>query len=339
MNRRADVEEFVRQAKEYSVLDVRSPDEYAKGHIPGAISFPLFDNRERAEIGTLYKQVGQSAAIERGMSMIQPRIQDMYKEGISHAKGGKLLVHCWRGGKRSESVAAMLAISGMDVLTLNQGYKAFRRWVLEQFSIPYPIRIIGGATGSGKTEILHQLTAMGQRTVDLEGLADHRGSSFGRLGSTRQVRPAQFENDLAWELYFTEGAPLWLEDESRSIGSLYIPMDFWNQMDASEVYYIELPKEVRIQRLVQDYAHFSKEELVASVERISRRLGGARTQEVMAAFERNDVHTTVSLLLDYYDKSYGHATKRRPAENVIRIPFDDFDAEKIAKTLIEAGRA
>jgi tRNA 2-selenouridine synthase len=334
MNIRAQVEEFVNMAKDTPVLDVRSPDEYEKGHIPGAVSFPLFDNHERAEIGTLYKQAGQEAAIERGMSMVQPRIQEMYREGLSHARDGKLLVHCWRGGKRSESVASMLAISGMQVATLDRGYKAFRGWVLEQFSIRYPIRIIGGATGSGKTEILHKIGTLGQRTLDLEGLADHRGSSFGRLGATRQVRPAQFENDMAWSLYFSEGEPLWVEDESRSIGSLYIPIDFWEQMDAATVYYVQLPYEVRIRRLIQDYAHFSTEELTASVQRIARRLGGARTAEVLKAIEAGDVDTSVRILLDYYDTSYGHATKRRPPEKVIRIPFDDFDAEAIARTLI-----
>lgn len=334
MNRRADVGDFVEEAKNIPVLDVRSPAEFEKGHIPGAISFPLFDNHERAEIGTLYKQAGQSEAIERGMSMIQPRIQDLYKEGLSHAKDGKLLVHCWRGGKRSESVASMLAISGLDVATLDQGYKSFRRWVLDRFNLTYPICLVGGATGSGKTEILHKLHELGSRTLDLEHLADHRGSSFGRLGSTRQVRPAQFENDIAWQLHFSEGEPLWVEDESRTIGQLYIPIEFWKQMDAAVVYYIELPQEVRVERLINDYAHFSKEELRESVVRIARRLGGSRTTEVMKAMERDDVKTTVKMLLDYYDKSYNHAMKRRPPENIKRIPFDDFDAEKIAKTLI-----
>lgn len=334
MNRRADVEEFVEEAKNIPVLDVRSPAEFEKGHIPGAVSFPLFDNRERAEIGTLYKQVGQSVAIERGMSLIQPRIQDLYKEGISHARDGKLLVHCWRGGKRSESVASMLAISGIDVATLDQGYKSFRRWVLNRFSLEYPIQLVGGGTGSGKTEVLHKLNELGARTLDLEHLADHRGSSFGRLGSTRQVRPAQFENDMAWSLHFSQGDPLWVEDESRTIGQLYIPIEFWKQMDAAIVHYIELPLEVRVERLIRDYAHFSKEELSDSVVRIARRLGGSRTAEVMKALEQGDMTTTVRILLDYYDKSYNHAMKRRPPENIHRIAFDDFDAEKIAKTLI-----
>jgi tRNA 2-selenouridine synthase len=334
MNRRADVEEFVEQAKNIPVLDVRSPAEFEKGHIPGAISFPLFDNSERAEIGTLYKQAGQSVAIERGMTLIQPRIQDMYKEGVAHAKDGKLLVHCWRGGKRSESVASMLAISGLEVSTLDQGYKSFRRWVLERFSLTYPIRLVGGGTGSGKTEILHKLRDLGSRTLDLEYLADHRGSSFGRLGSTRNVRPAQFENEMAWNLHFSEGGPMWVEDESRSIGQLYIPIELWKQMDAAHVYYIELPLDVRVERLIRDYAHFSMEELSESVVRIARRLGGSRTREVMDALERKDMQTTVKILLEYYDNSYNHAMKRRPPENITRIPFDDFDAEKIAKTLI-----
>jgi tRNA 2-selenouridine synthase len=335
MNRRVRANEFVELARTIPVLDVRSPGEYLKGHIPGAISFPLFDNHERAEIGTLYKQVGQAVAIERGMELVQPRIQEMYRQAVSHIKDGKLLVHCWRGGKRSESVAAMIAVSGAEVGVLEGGYKAYRNWTLGRFVESYDIRLIGGATGTGKTAILHRLQEKGSRILDLEGHADHRGSAFGRLAATREVSHAQFENVLAWDLHFSNGAPLWIEDESRTIGNLSININLWKQMQAAKLYYIELPLEVRVSRLIEDYGHFPKEMLLESVQKIGRRLGGLRLREIVSAIQEDRAEDAVRMLLEYYDKAYTHTMRSRAEANIHRISFTDFDADAIADALLE----
>ncbi|MEM6270346.1 MAG: tRNA 2-selenouridine(34) synthase MnmH [Bacteroidota bacterium] len=338
MNRRASAREFVDLAREIPVLDVRSPGEYLKGHVPGAISFPLFDDQERGEIGTLYKQVGRGAAVDRGMTLVQPKMQRMYREGIAHAKKGKLLVHCWRSGMRSESVAAMLAVSGLDIIVLEGGYKAFRNWVLQRFIQSYPIRLIGGATGSGKTEILHKIAERGSSVLDLEGHADHRGSAFGALGAQREVMPAQFENDLAWELQRAKGPALWIEDESRAIGKLHIHADLWQQMKQADLYLIELPIEVRIARLIEDYGDFPKSELLDSVAKIKRRLGGLRYAEVTEAIQKDDAETAVRILLEYYDRSYRYANKDRSAGKVQVLRYPEFDAEQIAEDLLALGQ-
>ena len=333
---RAHANSFVELARRLPVLDVRSPGEFAIGHIPHAHSFPLFDDNERAEIGTIYKQVGQLEAMSRGMDFVGPKVGRMFSEGIALAKEGQLLVHCWRGGKRSESVAGLLSVSGLKITLLEGGYKQYRNWVLSQFPKPYDIAIVGGMTGSGKTEVLHALRDMGENTVDLEHLADHRGSAFGRIGATRNVTFTQFENDLATELSALPKRLLWLEDESRGLGSLQIPNAFWLQMVSSTVFVIELPRSVRMQRLMADYGHFPKELLEQSILKLTRRLGGLRTQETLQALAQDDGYKVMDILLEYYDRAYQHVVAGRGAKTTVSIPFDSFDAQAIAGTLRES---
>ena len=334
MNTREEAEKFIQLAKEVPILDVRSPGEYQKGHIPGAISFPLFNNQERAEIGTIYKQVGQAVAVERGMELVQPKIQEIFNTGNAYAKNGKLLVHCWRGGKRSEAVAGLLGSSGTDVRILNGGYKAYRNWVLAQFEKPYQLSIVGGGTGSGKTKILHALEKANEQILDLEGLADHRGSAFGRLGAKEDVTFTQFENRIADKLFFNKSSHFWVEDESRTLGKLYIPAQFWEQMRAAKVFHIELPDAARMEILLEDYGHFPASELEDSIRKLGRRLGGLRMQQAVDALSKGDLKQVIRILLPYYDKAYSHSIHPRSPENIQQIPFDSFDADAIARELI-----
>jgi tRNA 2-selenouridine synthase len=336
MVKRIHAPEFVALARQIPTLDVRSPSEYEQGHIPGAISMPLFSDEERAEVGTLYKQVGQAAAMERGLQIVGPKIQELFQKGAGSAADGRLQVYCWRGGKRSESVAALLAMNGLQVTVLEKGYKNFRKWVLETCGENFPVRIVGGKTGSGKTKILGALRAQGAQVVDLEALADHRGSAFGRLGMERSVSQTQFENDLAMQLAKVDkNKLLYVEDESRNIGRLVIPEPLWVQMRAAVVCYVDLPMEERIRLLMEDYGAFSIPEIISSLQKIEERLGGLRFKQAMEAAEEGDAPKVIELTLEYYDKSYFHGLGKRPPSNIRQLECKKFDAEKIAARILD----
>jgi tRNA 2-selenouridine synthase len=220
----------------YLIIDVRSPDEYAHAHIPNAFSLPLFTNEERAEIGTTYKQQSREAAIKLGLPFFGNKMQNMIEQvegwAASYEKtnGNKptILVHCWRGGMRSAAVSWLLDLYGFKTEQLSGGYKAYRNWVLAQFEKNYSMKVLGGFTGSGKTEILLQLQKSKIPVIDLEGLAHHKGSAFGALGQHEQTSQEQFENNLAGALFHISATHpcFWIEDESQRIGTNMLPISF-----------------------------------------------------------------------------------------------------------------
>ena len=317
---RIQVEEFVEVSQNIPVLDVRSPGEFHKGHIPGAYSFPLFSDTERAEIGTLYKQVGQEQAMERGLEIVSPKIKDMVVEAKDLAHEGRLMVHCWRGGLRSESVANLLKVAGIQVNVLNGGYKAYRQWVLGKFEEDFDIRVLGGMTGSGKTEVLHQLLGRGEAVIDLEAIANHRGSAFGRLGlSEGRITQAQFENEFANQLLLNKGRTIWMEDESRQIGSLIIPGSVWEQMLTAPFFFLDATFEYRVARLLEDYGHFQPSQIEGAIDRIKKRLGGLRHQQATTLLEQDEREDLVKMLLGYYDQSYRHSMQQRSSDTQIKI--------------------
>lgn len=325
--------EFVEKAQKTPVLDVRSPGEYKKGHIPGAISFPLFTNGERAEIGTMYKQVGRDEAFERGLELVGPKIKDMLVEAKAHAKDGKLLVHCWRGGMRSESVANLLNMSGLKTEVLVGGYKAFRNWALSLFTCAHNFRVIGGMTGANKTGILKALADLGEATVDLENLAGSKGSSFGAMDKEAEVTQAQFENEFAMELSRQRNKTVWLEDESRKIGSLTIPGPIWEKMVSAPFFYVEISKNQRIQHLISGYGDYSIDQLRSAILRIRSRLGGLRTSQALEFLIENRAEELADLLLDYYDKAYARTMENRKSEKRITIYGEGRSASEIATEL------
>ena len=326
--------EFVESAQNIPVLDVRSPGEFEKGHFPGALSFPLFSNYERAEIGTMYKQVGQQEAMERGFEVVGPKIKDMVVQAKAAAVDGKLLVHCWRGGMRSESVANLLNLTGLQVRSLQGGYKAFRNWVLSKLDETYDLRVIGGMTGSNKTGILKALKDAGEATVDLESIAQHKGSSFGALGVEGKTTQAQFENELAVALHFEADQMIWVEDESRKIGSITLPRGLWEQMISAPFYFINAPRRERITHLVQDYGSYPQELLLAAILRIKNRLGGLRTSHALQFLAEKDAESLVDLLLEYYDKAYLRSMEKRKSTLRCEIPDSGRRPEDIAQELV-----
>lgn len=328
---------FLDKAQHLPVIDVRSPGEYAHAHIPGAVNIPLFDNAERAQVGTRYKQAGKDAAVLLGLTLVGPKLAEFVKQAKKlNPQGNDVLVHCWRGGMRSGSFAWLLDTAGLTASTLVGGYKAYRNAVLSAFAQPRKLLILGGKTGSGKTDILRELARQDEQIIDLEGLANHKGSSYGVIGQRPQPSTEHFENLLfAQWCQLDPNRRIWLEDESRSIGSCFIPLPLWQQMRTAPVAFIDVPKANRIERLVTDYAGIDHTLLVEATERIRKRLGGKVTEEALDALARQDYATVADLTLNYYDKAYLHGLSQRDSANVYSVEVEENNSTETAKQLIQ----
>lgn len=330
-----DIQQFLKGASvTYKVIDVRSPKEFEQGHIPDAVNIPLFDNEERAIVGTIYKQTGRQPAILKGMEIVGPKMAEMVSRAISLAVDNTLYVHCWRGGMRSGFVAMLLEMYGIKVVLLKGGYKMFRRFALESFKTQRHINLLSGSTGSGKTYILKRIKYLGSPVIDLEGLAHHKGSAFGSLGEPQQPTQEQFENDLAVQLFrIPPETAVWLEDESRMIGKKVIPEGLWEQMRSTKVFFIRLPFEERLKHIVQEYGKFPKEQLKVSIEKITKRLGHEQAKNALLALEINDLNAALGICLQYYDKTYSHGLSLREKDTIHEFNFDKLDVEFIALQL------
>lgn len=304
------------------VLDVRSPSEFAKGHIPGAISMPLFEDAERALVGTCYKQEGRDAAVLLGLKLVGPKLAPLVELARQHAPGGRVRVHCWRGGERSGSVAWLLEKAGFqEVVTLRGGYKAFRNHVLASFAHPIRPIMLGGFTGAGKTGILKKLRQQGEQVIDLEALANHKGSSFGGFGQEPQPSTEHFEN-LLWSQItaLDPHRPIWFEDESPMIGRVRIPDALFAQLFAAPLCVADVPIADRVQRLVDEYGTAPKELLAEAIERIRKRLGPQHGKTALLALEDGDLHTVARTVLQYYDKTYAWTLDQRARPGTVHFP-------------------
>nr|WP_262905006.1 tRNA 2-selenouridine(34) synthase MnmH [Hymenobacter pini] len=309
--------DFLAQPAEIPILDVRAPVEYAHGHIPGAVSFPLFTDEERARIGTAYKQINQDKAVLMGLDFFGPKMSQLVKQAQKLAPHKQVRVHCWRGGMRSGAVQWLLELAGFQVQLLDKGYKDYRRGVLATFDQPRPLWVLGGLTGSGKTDVLHALAAQGQPVLDLEGLAHHKGSAFGSIGMPTAPTQEQFENNLAAALQQLPVAqPAWVEDESRTIGGVHLPAVLYEQLQQAPLLVLEVPRAARVQKLAEEYGRHDPAALAASILRIRKRLGGLATKEALAAIGEDDMEKMVSVVLDYYDRTYLHGLGNRPLVKV-----------------------
>jgi tRNA 2-selenouridine synthase len=304
------------------IIDVRSPGEFSRGHIPGSNSVPLFDDAERAEIGTMYKQLGRSPAIARGLEIAESKTNQLIESVRRVTPGPDVIVHCWRGGMRSGGFAWLLEQSGFNPRVLTGGYKAFRRAARLCFAEPRRVIILGGHTGAGKTQVLAALREAGEQVIDLEGLAGHRGSAFGGIGREPQPTVEQFENELF--LQWRDLLPskrVWIEGESKAIGRVYIPDPVWNQMLVAPAIFVEVDRAKRVEFLVQEYGELPTDQLAAAVSRIKKRLGGDRLQAALEALDRQDLSTFATIALEYYDKAYSKALNQRPQDQIVRMPL------------------
>ena len=327
---------FTRQLNRYPVIDVRSPGEYIQGHIPGAVNIPLFDDRERAVIGTLYVQSDREDAVLKGLEFASPKT-DWYIGSLRKvAQSGRVLLHCWRGGLRSASMAELFSKAGFEVALLTGGYKAYRRFIREGLAQPIRIIVLGGLTGSGKTGLLQTIASMGEQVVDLEGLACHKGSVFGALGQPDQPTNEQFENNLyaRWSVLDLSRV-VWIEDESRMIGRITLPDPVVEHIANGTLITVELDPVIRINRLVREYAGFEKQLLADAINRIGERLGGERTGKAMTALVNDRFGEVAAIVLAYYDKAYLFSMERRKNNNIHKIRVSGTDMEADASRIID----
>ena len=316
------------------ILDVRSPGEYAQGHLPRAVSFPLFSDEERAQVGTCYKQKGQEIAIELGLELVGPKMAGLVKQAKALAPQRQVRVHCWRGGMRSGAVGWLLETGGLEVSLLDGGYKAFRRWVRTTLALPRPVAIVGGMTGTGKTDILYRLRDLGEQVLDLEGLANHRGSSYGALMLPQQPSTEQFENLIAeqWAQFHPQH-PVWIEAESRRVGKCRVPDEIMEQMAAANALEIVRSEAERLEILVGIYGQAEPDDLVEATERLRKRLGGQRTQAAIEHIKRGELTAAAAIILTYYDRAYRHDLLRR-GQNIPTVTVSGMSPLQAARTLI-----
>ena len=320
------------------ILDVRSPGEFEQGHIPGAISFPLFSNEERAQVGTCYKQRSREDAVELGFEIAGPKFVEFIRQAKEIAPDKRVRIHCWRGGMRSGAIAWVLNLAGFQTTTLPGGYKAFRRWVRATVATPKNIILLGGMTGTAKTDILHSLAQKGEQMLDLEGHANHRGSSFGAVCLPPQPSTEHFENLIAIDwARFTTDRPVWVEAESRRVGPCRVPAELFAQMEAASAVEITRPIPERLALLVDIYGQANRDELVAATERIRKRLGGKRTQAAIAFIQAEDLTSAFEILLTYYDSTYRYGLEKRE-QAVPEVDVTDLNPEQAAGKLMTWAR-
>ena len=323
------IENFLEKSESLTIIDVRTPAEFEQGHIPGAVNIPLFSNDERVIIGTLYKKNGKDKAVLEGLKIVGPKMYDFVVAAKKVAVKKEILVHCWRGGMRSASMAWLFETAGLKADTLEGGYKAYRGYNREALNRTQKIHILGGMTGSNKTDILLEMKKMGAQVIDLEGEARHRGSSFGQIGLEPQPTNEQFENNIAklW-LELNPEEVLWLEDESKAMGRVRIVDEMFNLIRKSPLFILQKTKEMRIQHLVDEYADLDVEELKNAVLRIERRIGGQNLKLALEALDNKDFADVANLTLNYYDKTYTYGIEKR--EEVEKIYMDSNTADPIA---------
>lgn len=294
------------------LVDVRSEGEFAEATIPGAVSLPLFNNVERAQIGTTYTQTTPSLARELGLSIISPKLPQLVKTVEEMAKKGPLVLFCWRGGMRSKSLATVVELMGVPIYRLVGGYKAYRTQVLDyhEAKLPYQVVVLRGNTGVGKTDLLGQLRAEGYPAIDLEKLANNRGSVFGAMGLGSPPSQKKFEGLLYEELVSLSDFPyIIVECESKRIGRVTLPINFYNAMqEGIQVLHCD-SLENRVQRLLKEYTSVPNalHEIGVALERLIKTLGHVKVRELRTLLETGclDVFTE-RLLVEYYDKLYAY---------------------------------
>lgn len=337
-----NIEQYLRDFLSLPVVDVRSPGEFAKGHIPNATNIPIFSNEERAIVGTAYKKISKEKALEIGITIVQPKLEGFIKDTLIVAKNKTVVVHCWRGGMRSMSFAQHLIENGFtQVYVIQKGYKAFRNHVLNELGKDVPLVIVGGYTGSAKTDLLNHLkNTKGKQVIDLEGLANHRGSAFGGIDQASQPTGEQFENKLFWQWKdFDLSQQVFLEDESRAIGSLLIPQALYNNMRSQRLYFLDIPREERAKHLVKGYGKSNVDELKDSISRISTRLGGLEARNALWHLARGEMLEVAKIILVYYDKYYSRGVARRDPNKVTKISLKTTDLNQNSGELLKILQA
>ncbi len=331
-------DEFLHSAKSYCVVDVRAPVEFEQGHIPGSVNIPLFDNQQRAEIGTLYRKQGRLSSVLKALELVGPKMRSLAASLVEVASDGTLCIHCWRGGMRSGAFAWLAEQVDLNPILLAGGYKAYRRHVLESFDKSRNLIVLSGLTGAGKTRQLPLLEQLGEQIIDLESLANHRGSAFGGIGLGQQPTVEQFENELHASLSRLDlTRRVWVEDESQNIGSVRIPRPFFEQIRSAPAVFMDVDQEVRTKMIAEEYGDLPEAALIASIERITKRLGGQNVKRAIGAIHSGNLPESIGVLLQYYDKLYLTNKAKLPRPTSVDLPVDDPISITTSKRLIQTA--
>ena len=301
-----------------TIIDARTPSEYALDHIPGAVNAPVLDDAERAQVGTLYKQVSPFEAKKVGGALVAKNVAHHLETLFRNApKDWKPLVYCWRGGKRSGAMTHILREVGWDAQTLPGGYRAYRRWVVEalqELPFKFGFQVVHGPTGSGKSRFLAALARAGAQVLDLEALAAHRGSVLGGLPHRPQPSQKWFESRLLARLHELDPAkPAYVEGESKKIGQLQVPEALMARMRASPCVVLDADLETRVTLLLEEYRHFTADRaaLEAQLDCLVALHGREKIGQWKSLAASGDWRGFVArLLVEHYDPAYARSSTR-----------------------------
>ena len=329
-----------------SIIDVRSPAEFADDHLPGAINLPVLDNQQRGEIGTLYKQVDPFTAKRAGAALVAQNIA-MHLQTVLQGKdrNWRPLIYCWRGGQRSAAMAQIFANIGWHCGVVDGGYKAYRRHVLNGLdSIPPAISVVilSGQTGTAKTHILQAASKNGAQIVDLETLACHRGSLLGSEPDKLQPSQRLFESRLYQSLKSCDQQRhVFIEAESNKIGNIHIPPALWAAMRAAPSIRVTAPMTARVNFLQRDYAHMIQNPAIIMplLSKLKHRHSAAQLDQWSALIDQQDWHAFIKSLLDaHYDPAYKRSGSARRASEAGKISATTLciaDIDRLAHLLAE----
>ncbi|MDQ0089086.1 tRNA 2-selenouridine synthase [Paenibacillus anaericanus] len=324
---------MLKDSKELTIVDVRSPSEYDDSTLPGSLNIPLFDDQERAEVGTLYKQTSVQAAKDRGLEIVSTKLPAFIKE--FGALPGDKVVFCWRGGMRSRTTATVLSLMDIHAYRLVGGYKAYRKWVLDNldsYNFKPKSYIFHGYTGTGKTNLLHRLKRLGHPVMDLEGLAGHRGSIFGQIG-LKPNNQKTFDSLLLEQLIELEHSPYVLfEAESSRIGKVVMPSFMTQQKEVGTQIWIEMPIESRVQQILEDYRPEQfKEQYITAFRAIKSRIHVPVAIEIERCLQADLFAEAVKLILEYYyDPRYNHSSHQYEGVEKVAFTVNNLDEAEAA---------
>ncbi len=319
------------------IIDARSEGEFDQSHIPNAINIPILTNSERVIVGTLYKKEGAEAATLKGFELVGPRFHEIQKSALANFPDKKILIYCWRGGMRSQILSWLLTMVGFEVFRLKGGYKTYRTHSFELVRSKLNLIVLAGRTGTGKTVLLKGLEKEGAQILDLEAIANHKGSSFGAIGQAPQPTVEQFENLLAEAIMKLDPSQAtWIENESRKIGRLILPDAFYNQMLQAPLIDIHRSEGERITHIAAEYGQLPKDDLIQAVLRLKKKLGGLRTAQAIEAILEENHEDWIANLLIYYDKAYDFDLEKHESKNTISLNLEGKSETESINQLIHA---
>lgn len=322
--------------KNYTLIDVRTPKEFEEEPIPGAINIPLLLDEERVEVGTAYKQISPEKAKELGVEAIAKRLPEVFREVQKHAKG-RLAFYCARGGMRSGSMAALFSALGYTTWKLEGGYRAYREYILKEIpklneGIQY--YVLHGKTGIGKTKVLQQLEKLGYSVLDLEKMADHKGSFFGGVCEARPQSQKRFESLIFDFLYNKKPTYVIAESESKRIGNVYVPESVFTSLANAKHLSLEADLDLRTDIILEDYAGASYDELLECLNKVGRYISKEKLAEYTELLNNNKIKELSKILMvEYYDPLYQKSIDKYTYEREITYNSIEEAVEKVIEYL------